>query len=124
MHFDQRTQAALRDAGLSTEEIRDVSAAVVEATAEDARELEAFFADLDTVYSDMSMAHSTEEFPEHGLESVDLYTHGADLRGYVNFGEWGAYVEAGRILSDTVVELSLGEPVHDRVRFAADREAL
>ena len=43
MHFDQRTQAALRDAGLSTDEICDVSAAVVEATEADAERIEAFF---------------------------------------------------------------------------------
>lgn len=43
MHFDQRTQRALRDAGLTTDEIREVSEAVVEATREEADALEAFF---------------------------------------------------------------------------------
>jgi hypothetical protein len=53
MHFDQRTQAALREAGLSTDEIRAVSESVVEATRADADRLEAFFAGRETVYSDM-----------------------------------------------------------------------
>ena len=86
MHFDQRTQTALRAFGLTMGEIA--------------------------------------EFPEHDLEGIDLYTHGADLRGYIDFGEWGAYVEDGRALSEAVVELTLGPTVHDRVRFAADRDAL
>ncbi|MFT4883457.1 MAG: hypothetical protein ACI8U4_000963 [Natronomonas sp.] len=124
MHFDQRTQQALREFGLSTEEIDDISDAVVEATAEAADDLEAFFADLDTVYSDMELAHSANEFPEHGLEYVDLYTHADDLRGYIKFDGWGAYVEGGRVLSESVVELTLGPTVDDRVRFAADRDEL
>lgn len=124
MHFDQRTQQALREFGLSTDEIREVSEAVVAATAEAAADLEAFFADLETVYSDMDLAHSADEYPEHDLEYVDLYTHADDLRGYVKFDGWGAYVEGGRVLSEDVVELSLGETVHDRVRFAAARDAL
>jgi hypothetical protein len=124
MHFDQRTQRALREFGLSTAEIREVSEAVVEATAEEAAAIEAFFDGLDAVYSDMDRAHSTAEFPEHGLEYVDLYTHAADLRGYAKFDGWGAYVEGGRVLDDEVVELTLGPTVEDRVRFAADREHL
>ncbi|MEF8807894.1 DUF7532 family protein [Natronomonas sp.] len=124
MHFDQRTQQAMREFGLSTEEIAEISDAVVEATAEDAGALEAFFADLDTVYSDMELAHSASEFPEHGLEYVDLYTHADDLRGYIKFDGWGAYVEGGRVLSESVVELTLGPTVDDRVRFAADRDEL
>jgi hypothetical protein len=124
MHFDQRTQQAMREFGLSTEEIAEISDAVVEATAEDADALEAFFADLDTVYSDMELAHSASEFPEHGLEYVDLYTHADDLRGYIKFDGWGAYVEGGRVLSESVVELTLGPTVDDRVRFAADRDEL
>jgi hypothetical protein len=124
MHFDQRTQQALREFGLSTDEIREVSAAVVDATVAAAEDIEAFFADLDVVYSDMDLAHSSSERPEHGLAYVDLYTHADDLRGYVKFDGWGAYVEGGRVLSEEVVELSLGETVHDRVRFAADRDAL
>jgi len=124
MHFDQRTQRALREFGLSTDEIREVSEAVVAATDEAAADLEAFFADRDTVYSDMDLAHSADEFPEHGLEYVDLYTHADALRGYVKFDGWGAAVEGGRVLSEGVVELTLGETVDDRVRFAADRDAL
>ena len=124
MHFDQRTQRALREFGLSTAEIRKVSEAVVEATAEEAAALEAFFEGLGTVYSDMDRAHSAAEFPEHGLEYVDLYVHAADLRGYVRFDGWGAYVEGGRVLDEDVVELTLGPTVDDRVRFAADRDHL
>ncbi|QLD86014.1 hypothetical protein HWV23_09835 [Natronomonas halophila] len=124
MHFDQRTQQALREFGLSTAEIEEVSEAVVEATAEDANAIEAFFEGVDTVYSDMEMAHSASDFPEHGLEYVDLYTHADDLRGYIKFDGWGAYVEGGRVLSDSVVELTLGPTVDDRVRFAADRDDL
>jgi hypothetical protein len=124
MHFDQRTQQALREFGLSTEEIRELSDAIVEATAAEADALEAFFEGLDAVYSDMDLAHSASEFPEHGLEYVDLYTHADDLRGYVKFDGWGASVEGGRVLSDGVVELTFGPTVHERVRFAADREQL
>ena len=124
MHFDQRTQRALREFGLSTADIREVSEAVVEATAEEAAALEAFFDGLDAVYSDMDQAHSAAEFPEHGLEYVDLYTHADDLRGYVRFGGWGVYIEGGRVIDDEVVELTLGPTVEDRVRFAADREHL
>ncbi len=124
MHFDQRTQTALRAFGLTTEEIADISSSVVEATAAEADDIERFFGGLETIYSDMDMAHSAAEFPEHDLKGIDLYTHGADLRGYIDFGEWGAYVEDGRVLSEAVVELTLGPTVHDRVRFAADRDAL
>ena len=124
MHFDQRTQTALREFGLDTEEIAEISDSVVAAVSADADAIERFFSDLDTVYSDMDLAHSSAEFPEHGLEYVDLYTHADDLRGYVAFDGWGAPVEGGRVLSESVVELSLGATVHDRVRFAATREAL
>ena len=124
MHFDQRTQTALREFGLSTDEIAEISESVVGATAAEADAIEGFFSGLETVYSDMDLAHSSAEFPEHRLGAVDLYTHGADLRGYVRFENWGVYVEDGRVLSESVVELTLGPEVHDRVRFAADREAL
>lgn len=124
MHFDQRTQLALRDAGLTTDEMRAVSEAVVEATSEEADALEAFFGDGGAVYSDMDQAHSTAEFPEHRVEYLNLYTHAADLRGYLRFDTWGAYVEDGRVLSEEVVELALGPTVHDRVRFARTRDVL
>ncbi len=124
MHFDQRTQKALREFGLTTEEITDISESVVGSTAAEAEAIESFLSGLDTVYSDMDLAHSSAEFPEHELESVDLYTHAADLRGYINFGSWGAYVENGRVLSPSVVELTLGPEVHDRVRFSDDRTEL
>lgn len=124
MHFDQRTQRALRDAGLSTDEIRDVSGAIVEATREEADSLESFFEGVKRVYSDMEQAHTSAEVPEHRVEYLDLYTHAADLRGYLRFETWGAYVEDGRILTEEVVELTLGPTVHDRVRFAETRSAL
>jgi hypothetical protein len=124
MHFDQRTQTALREFGLDTEEIADISQSIADAAAADARDIERFFSGLDVVYSDMDLAHSSAELPEHGLEYVDLYTHGADLRGYVSFDGWGVPVEGGRFLSDSVVELTLGPTVHDRVRFAAARDEL
>lgn len=124
MHFDQRTQTALRDAGLTTEEMQAVSESVVEATRDEADAIEAFFQDGGTFYSDLEQAHSTAEFPEHTVEYVDLYTHAADLRGYVRFDSWGAYVEDGRTLTERVVELSLGPTVHERVRFARSRDEL
>ena len=124
MHFDQREQAALREAGLSTEEIREASAAVAAAAEADAERIEAFFAGRETVYSDMDLAHASGEFPEHTVEYLDLFTHADDVRGYLRFDTWGAPVEGGRVLSGDVVELSLGATVHDRVRFAADRDAL
>lgn len=124
MHFDQRTQRALADAGLSTDEVRAASEAVVVATNDAADELETFFDGLDTVYSDMDQAHSASEFPEHGVEYLDLFTHADDIRGYLRFGTWGVPVEGGRVLTEDVVELSLGPTIHDRVRFAADRDAL
>ncbi|MFC6992645.1 hypothetical protein ACFQH3_13375 [Haladaptatus sp. GCM10025707] len=124
MHFDQRTQKALRDAGLSLDELKAVSRAVVEATQADADRLHAFFEDHDTVYSDMDLAHSKAEFPEHTVSYCDLFTHGADIRGYLRFDSWGVPIEGGRVLGDDVVELNLGATVHDRVRFAASRDAL
>ncbi|MFQ3284819.1 MAG: hypothetical protein ACI9TI_002338 [Natronomonas sp.] len=124
MHFDQRTQAALREFGLDTQEIAEISDSVIDRVAADAERIEQFLSGTETVYSDMDLAHSSAEFPEHGLEYVDLYTHGADLRGYVAFDGWGAYVEDGRVLSKSVVELTLGPTVHDRVRLATDLDAL
>lgn len=124
MHFDQRTQAALRTAGLDTEDIAAVSSAVVDAVADDAEQLEAFFDDHDVLYSDMDMAHSTATYPEHDVEYLDLTTHAAELRGWLRFETWGAYVEDGRVLEDDLVELTLGPTIHDRVRFAPTRERL
>jgi hypothetical protein len=124
MHFDQRTQAALREVGLSNEEIRAASQAVVEAVERDAAALEAFFESGPTVYSDMEMAHSSSEIQEHDVEFLDLFTHGGDLRGYLRFDSWGVPVEGGRVLSDEKVELSLGPTVNDRVRFATDPDLL
>ncbi|WP_254766538.1 DUF7532 family protein [Salinilacihabitans rarus] len=124
MHFDQRTQRALREVGLGTDDLRAASEAVVEAVAADARALESFFDDHDVVYSDVEMAHSSAEYPDHRVESLDVTTHGAEMRGWLRFDSWGVYVEDGRPLDDEYVELTLGPTVHDRVRFAADRETL
>jgi len=124
MHFTQREQAALRDAGLDQDTIEAASEAVVEATTQAAEDLEAFFAGMDTVYSDMDIAHSSSEIQEHTLEYVDLYTHADDIRGYVRFDTWGVPVEGGRVLTDEKVEVTLGPTVDGRVRFAADEDAL
>lgn len=124
MHFDQRTQRALREVGLDTDDLRRASEAIVDAVATDAAELEAFFDDHDVVYSDMELAHSTADYPEHAVDHLDLTTHAADMRGWLRFDTWGAYVEDGRLLEDGSVELTLGPTVHDRVRFAADRDTL
>lgn len=124
MHFDQRTQNALREVGLGQDDIRKASDLVAEAVTRDSERLEAFFEDNDTVYSDMEMAHSATDVQEHRLEYLDLFTHGADLRGYLRFDSWGVPVEGGRVLSEEKVELRLGPTVNDRVRFARDRDAL
>lgn len=124
MHFDQRTQQALRDVGLETDELRAASKAVVEAVADDAAALEEFFEEHDTVYSDMDMAHSSAEYPEHDVDYADITTHADEMRGWLRFETWGVYVEGGRILEDGHVELTLGPTIDDRVRFAADRETL
>jgi hypothetical protein len=124
MHFDQREQAALRDAGLTTEEIGAVSDHVAALVREEAADLRAFFDVHDTLYSDMDMAHSASDYQTHEEVELDLYTHGADLRGWVRFEGWGAYVEDGRTLSETTVELRLGPTIHDRVKFATAPEGL
>jgi len=123
MHFDQRTQEALRTVGLSNEEIREASELVVDAVDRDADRLRSFF-ERGVVYSDMEMAHSSGGINEHAVEFIDLFTHGSDLRGYLRFDTWGVPVEGGRILSEDVVELTLGPTVDDRVRFARDEDAL
>jgi hypothetical protein len=122
MHFDQREQAALREAGLTTDELEAASDAVAEAAARDAARLEAFF-ERETVYSDMDRAHSTDDIHEHAVDFLDLFTHSEDIRGYLRFDSWGVWVAGGRILRESgdgpeVVELTLGPTVHDRVRFA------
>jgi hypothetical protein len=124
MHFTQREQAALREAGLTQSEIEAASSAVVEATADDAATVADFFAGRETVYSDMEMAHSASAIQEHSLEWVDCYTHADDIRGYIRFDTWGVPIEGARVLSDEVVELSLGPTINDRIRFAAERDAL
>lgn len=141
MHFDQRTQRALRDAGLSTAEIQAVSEQVVEATEAAAADIEDFFASearsaseatgegnepgaTTTVYSDMDLAHSAGDVAEHTVDYIDLFTHAADLRGYLRFDSWGVPVEGGRVLSEDAVELTLGPTVDDRVKFAADPDSL
>ena len=141
MHFDSRTQRALREAGLDADAIADASDRVARLVAADAERLRAFFADDGPYYSDMELAHSAAGIKEHATADVDLFTHGSDLRGYLSLGGWGVPVEGGRVLRSTerddesegaadgserpvLVELSLGETVHDRVRFARDPEEL
>ncbi|QCW03362.1 hypothetical protein [Natrinema pallidum] len=124
MHFDQRTQQALRDVGLETDDLRAASEAVVDAVAEDAAALEAFFDEHDIVYSDMELAHSSAAYPEHEVDYADITTHADEMRGWLRFETWGVPVEGGRILDDGSVELSLGPTINDRVRFATDRETL
>ncbi|WP_049986380.1 DUF7532 family protein [Halobellus rufus] len=123
MHFDQRTQQALRDVGLSKEELREASDLVADAVERDADRLRSFF-ERDVVYSDMERAHSSGGINEHAVEFIDLFTHGSDLRGYLRFDSWGVPVEGGRVLSEDVVELTLGPTVDARVRFARDEDAL
>jgi len=124
MHFDQRTQRALRDLGLDDDDLGEAAESVAALVEADAVVLEEFFADHAVVYSDMDQAHSAEEFPEHEVDFLDTYTHADELRGWLRFAEWGVYVEDGRVLAEDLVELTLGPTVHDRVRFAADRERL
>jgi hypothetical protein len=125
MHFTQREQQALRDAGVEQATIEAASEAVVEATTEAADHLESFFADLETVYSDMDRAHSSSsDIQTHTLSYVDLYTHADDIRGYIRFDSWGVPIEGGRILTEDTVELTLGPTVNGRVRFARDEDAL
>jgi len=139
MHFDQRTQTALREVGLDVDDLQAASDRVAELVDETARELEAFFDAHDVVYSTMDMAHSASEYPEHAVDACDVTTHAAEMRGWLRFDAWGAYVEDGRVLERTdaegdadgdrpgdplVVEVTLGPSVHERVRFAPTREAL
>lgn len=123
MHFDQRTQAALRAVGLSIEEMQEASDQVVAATQETAAEITAFF-EVNTVYSEMDRAHSSGGVQEHTVEYVDCYTHAADIRGYLRFENWGVPIEGGRALDDGSIELTLGPTVHDRVRFVDDPDQL
>ncbi|POG53924.1 DUF7532 family protein [Haloferax marisrubri] len=124
MHFDPREQAALREVGLDTDDLRAASDLVSDAVESDADAIAAFFGDGDTVYSDMEMAHSASDVQEHAVDHVDLYTHGADLRGYLKFDSWGVPIEGGRVLSDEKVELTLGPTVDARVTFARDADDL
>lgn len=122
MHFDQREQAALREVGLETDELRRASALVADAVEATAADLEAFF-DRETVYSDMDLAHGADDHAEHTVRFLDTYTHAEELRGWLRFESWGVAVADGRVLSEDVVELTL-EGRHGRTRFAAAPEAL
>jgi hypothetical protein len=119
MHFDPREQAALREAGLTTDQLETASDAVAAATETEAARIEAFF-DRETVYSDMDRAHSADDIHEHAVDFIDLFTHSEDIRGYLRFDAWGVWVAGGRVLGEGVVELTLGPTIHDRVRFAAE----
>jgi hypothetical protein len=124
MHFDQRTQRALREVGLSAEQLREAADLVVEYTRADADRLESFFESRTVVYSDMDIAHSSGDTVEHAVEYLDLFTHADDIRGYLRFEGWGVPVVGGRVLEEGLVELTLGPTVDDRVRFAATPDAL
>ena len=124
MHFDPREQRALRAAGLSDEAIEATSERVVAATREAAEDIEAFFEGREVVHSDMDLAHTDGDRQRHEVDYLDLFTHAADIRGYLRFDGWGVPVEGGRVLSEEVVELTLGPTIDDRVRFAADPNAL
>jgi hypothetical protein len=139
MHFDPRTQQALREAGLDADAIAAASDRVADLVAADADRLREFFADEGAYYSDMDLAHSAAETQEHPTADVDLFTHGSDLRGYLSLDGWGVPVEGGRVLrsaeagreeggdgeeTPVLVELSLGETINGRVRFARDPEEL
>ena len=130
MHFDARTQRALREAGLDADAIATASDRVAELVDEDADHLREFFEQAGPYHSDMETAHSTGNRREHATADVDLFTHGSDLRGYLSLDGWGVPVEGGRVLrpadggAPVLVELSLGATVHDRVRFARDPDEL
>jgi hypothetical protein len=119
MHFDPREQAALREAGLTADQLEAASDAVAAAAGADATRIGAFF-ERETVYSDMERAHSIDEVHEHAVDFIDLFTHSEDIRGYLRFDTWGVWVAGGRVLDEGVVELTLGPTIHDRVRFAAE----
>lgn len=123
MHFDQREQAALRAVGLDTADLQAASDRVADLVTEAAADLEAFFGDDGTFYSDMDLAHASDGVAEHTVDYLDTYTHAADLRGWLRFETWGVPVEDGRVLSDEVVELTLSGR-HGRTRFATDPETL
>lgn len=98
MHFDRRTQQALREAGLDTNEIETASDRVAELVADDADRLRDFFDAEGAFHSDMELAHSTDAIQKHPTADVDLFTHGSDLRGYLSLDGWGVPVEGGRVL--------------------------
>ncbi|UIP00637.1 hypothetical protein Hbl1158_04555 [Halobaculum sp. CBA1158] len=123
MHFDPREQAALRAVGLDDEDIETAADHVASAVDEAAADLDDFFGG-GTYYSDMDTVHDDGKIREHEVDHLDVYTHAADLRGYLKFDRWGVPVEDGRVLNDGVVELTLGDTVNDRVRFARDPDAL
>jgi len=131
MDFDSRTQTALREVGLSTAEIREAADGVVDRAQRDADSLAAFLEGGGQYHADLDLAHSDAAVVERHVEWVDLYTHAADIRGYLRFDGWGVPVEGGRVLDRVgddgeprVVELTLGGSVGDRVRFATEAGAL
>jgi hypothetical protein len=124
MRFDQRARQALRDAGVDPDAIQTAEQSLADAADATASEVESFFDGLDAVYSDMDKTHASTDYPEHDFEYVDLYTHSDDIRGFVRFASWGAWVDDARVLSEDVVELTLGPTVHGRVRFARERSHL
>jgi len=125
MHFDPRTGLAFREVALSTPEIETVAKLVSRVIREGAMFFETSFEWMKTALPDMSPAHSDGNYPEDAPEYVDLSPDVADFRGHVRLDGWGAPVEDGRVLKDgTLVELSPGPTVDDRIRFAHGRSAL
>jgi hypothetical protein len=118
MHFDQRTQTALREVGLDVDDLQAASDRVAELVDGTAAELAAFFDAHDVVYSDMDMAHGASDYPEHAVESCDVTTHAAEMRGWLRFDAWGAYVEDGCVLERTTAD---GDAATDRAGGDADR---
>ena len=125
MHFDARTEMALREVGLSEADVAEAGDILVQATRDAAEALESFFEGRRRVVADMGNDDEGEDHPVLVIEYVDLYTDDADIRGYIRFDTWGAAVEGGYVIDDgQLVELDLGDPINERVRFAHEREAL
>ncbi|MFB6138418.1 MAG: hypothetical protein ABEJ42_08815 [Halobacteriaceae archaeon] len=139
MGIDQRTRTALLAAGVDGDVLRDAEREAAADAAAAADRIEGFLGGPEdsgddpvgpsawtptTVYSEMDVAHSAATYSEHTVRYADLFTHAQDVRGYLRFETWGVPVTGGRVLSEDVVELTLGPTVDDRVRFAREREHL
>jgi len=140
MHFDARTQRALREAG--ARHGRDCGGIRPSRRTgrRGRRQPPGVLRAGGTLLLRHGDGHSATERQEHATADVDLFTHGSDLRGYLSLEGWGVPIEGGRVLrtaetggddeegdndeTPVLVELSLGATVHDRVRFARDPDEL